>query len=210
MIGSPLAEPYFGRWLDRITDWRQINPKDHNANLEEMNAREQEEIRRREVRWVEVENIIGHLSAQSQAQTENTIVPPLEEEDDDRVEEVIPSTSTDEECIAADIQQKVVHPSMTKENIATQPPDTSKGIGEKMSRLTVAKSPVANPTRQEKDERRTTAPKKKMQTTRKMRSTSLPRNETDATKNWKTSENLYLECMPWGQVHNFNNKRTFG
>jgi hypothetical protein len=73
---------------------------------------------------------------------------------------------------------------MTKENIAIQPPDTSKGIGEKMSRLTVAKSSVADPTRQEKDERRTMAPnKKKMQTTRKMGSTSLPRDETDATKN---------------------------
>jgi hypothetical protein len=178
-----LAETFFGKWRDRITDWRKVNSRDHEANLEEMNAREREEIRRREARRGEVESIIGHLNTQSQARAENSSVPPLEEEEDDRVEEVIPSTSTDEECIAADIQQKVVHPSMTKESITSQPPDTSKGIGEKMSGLTIAKSSVADLTRQEKDERRTMAPKKKVQTTRKMRSTSLPRNETDATKN---------------------------
>jgi hypothetical protein len=140
MLGSPLAEAFFGKWRDRIIDWRKVNSRDHEANLEEMSAREREEIRRREARQGEVESIIGHLNAQSKAQAENSTVPPLEEEEDDRVEEVIPSTSTDEECITADIQQKVVHPSMTKESIASQQPNTSNGIREKMSGLTVDRS----------------------------------------------------------------------
>jgi hypothetical protein len=140
MLGSLLAETFFGKWRDRIIDWRKVNSRDHEANLEEMSAREREEIRRREARQGEVESIIGHLNAQSKAQAENSTVPPLEEEGDDRVEEVIPSTSTDEECITADIQQKVVHPSMTKESIASQQPNTSNGIREKMSGLTVDRS----------------------------------------------------------------------
>ena len=101
MLGSTLDIMHFGKWSNRIADWRQVNPGLHNSNVEEMVTSGRDERRKRDQRRGDVASIIGHLNAQSQAQVESSVLPPAEEEEeDDRVEEVLPASSSDEEVVS--------------------------------------------------------------------------------------------------------------
>ena len=152
ILGSPLEETHFGKWFQRITDWRQVNPGLHNSIVEELEACGQEEKRKRDQRRGDVENIIGHLNAQSQARMENSVLPPAEEgssvlsaaeeEEEDCVEEVIPATSSDEGAEAD--KSVVVNPLKQKEKKGAQPMETSEVVREKMTGLTVGKPKVAD------------------------------------------------------------------
>jgi hypothetical protein len=62
----------------------------------------------------------------------------LEEVEDDRVEEVLPASSSDEEPAPADKDNRVLPPKMKKKSTA-QPSETSEEVREKMTALTVSK-----------------------------------------------------------------------
>ena len=150
MLGSPLDETFFGKWVSRVTDWRQINSGRHNLNAEEARTRDREEKRKKDQRSGDVASIIGHLSAQSQAQSqaqlqaqpqtqlESLLVPSSEEVEDDRVEEVLPASSSEEEPAPADKGNRVPPPK-TKKKSTAQPSETSEEVREKMTGLTVSK-----------------------------------------------------------------------
>ena len=167
ILGSPLDETFFGKWVNRLTDWRQINSGLHNLNAEEVRARGQEEKRKKDQRSGDVASIIGHLNAQSQAQSEK-LVQSLEEVEDDRVEEVLPASSSDEEPAPADKDNKVLPPKMREKSTA-QPSETSEEVREKMTGLT-----VSNPQATERGGgRTTTAASKSGKDRRATRSSSL-------------------------------------
>jgi hypothetical protein len=92
----------------------------------------------------------------------------LEEVEDDRVEEVLPASSSDEEPAPADKDNRVLPPRMKKKS-TTQPSETSEEVREKMTALTVSK-----PEATERGGGRTTmAASKSGKDRRAMRSSSL-------------------------------------
>ena len=68
MINEDLDETFYGKWVNRIAEWRLINPDIHQANLEEAEAYWQNERRKREQQRGEINDLVQHLEANSQAQ----------------------------------------------------------------------------------------------------------------------------------------------
>jgi hypothetical protein len=65
MIRWDLDESYYGKWCDRINDWRLANENTHNGNLQEMQAEWEREKERRTHQNEHIGNIINDLKSQT-------------------------------------------------------------------------------------------------------------------------------------------------
>jgi len=206
MINSRLEDEFFGKWVGRIADWRLSNPDLHQRNVANSEIAYEKEQERRQKQREEAEAIVRSFSnlevqalatstEQTQGQTQGTSL------GDQPSPNNSGSESSSDTATVCDTDEEMAHTS-EEQGATNQKPnykrlhDFSPGEAPKAktaSRVSsgrITQTPDGTNTDKRKelliskegDAKRTAPDKKIIQTTRKTRSTSLPRNETNATK----------------------------
>ncbi len=213
MINSELEDELFGKWVGRIADWRLSNADLHQRNMANYEADWEREKERRLKQQDEAEKIIKSFSTlevqalatgTEQASLADTVSGHPTENSDQPSPHNSGSESSSDTATVCDTDEEIAH-TREEQSATNQKPNYKRlhdfNLGEAPKAKTASRVSSGRIT-QTLDERNTdkrnefsvgkerdmkkmmTAPDKKIiQMTRKTRSTSVPRNETNATKN---------------------------
>jgi hypothetical protein len=151
MIRSDLDDSYYGKWWDRIGDWRLSNDDAHRRHKKEAGEEWEREKERRSLQNERITNIIGDLHAQTRGQQRASSQPQVEDKnDDDDLMDVAVATLAGDGAEPATLPMETnptetqTLPQASTNTIGPEANAASEAIGKKLSNLTFDKNRLSD------------------------------------------------------------------